>query len=227
MRCLPLGDTAVLVELGAAPGPVTSQAVRRLVRALESDPLPGVVDIVPAYTTVTLHYDPLGVGGADPFARVGAWVERRGDSDGDIPSGEWREVVIPVRYGGESGPDLLRVAEAVGLTPVEVVRMHTEAVYTVEAIGFLPGFPYLSGLPRRLEVPRRVTPRPLVEAGSVAIAAAQAGIYPQASPGGWNVLGRTDVVLFDPHSIPPATLRVGDRVRFQSLAEDRTEGGGA
>jgi inhibitor of KinA len=224
MRCLPLGDSAVLVELGTAPDPATSQAVRRLVRALEADLVTGVRDIVPAYTTVTVHYDPVRVEGLDPFARIGAWIERRSATGGETGAEPTREVVVPVRYGGGGGPDLLRVAAHVGMTPQEVVRLHTEAVYTVEAIGFMPGFPYLSGLPRRLEVPRHATPRARVEAGSVAIAAGQAGIYPQPCPGGWNLLGRTDLVLFNPAATPPATLRVGDRVRFSAVALSGEEG---
>jgi KipI family sensor histidine kinase inhibitor len=218
MRCVPLGDCAVLVEVGTVPDPSTSLAVRRLVRTLEAERISGVRDIVPAYTTVTVHYDPVQLAGQDPFAQVGAWIKERAVKAGEEGEAGAREVVVPVRYGGELGPDLARVAAYAGMTPQEVVRAHTEAVYTVEAIGFMPGFPYLSGLPRRLEVPRHATPRRRVEAGSVAIAAGQAGIYPQACPGGWNLLGRTERMLFNPAATPPAVLRVGDRVRFSAVA---------
>jgi inhibitor of KinA len=226
MRCSPLGDCAVLVEFGTAPDPAISQAVRRLVRALEADMRAGVRDIVPAYTTVTVHYDPVRVGGVDPFHGVAGWIAERAAQPGETGEEGSRELVVPVRYGGACGPDLTRVAAHVGMTTDEVIRLHTETVYTVAAIGFLPGFPYLSGLPRQLEVPRHATPRARVEAGSVAIAAGQAGIYPQASPGGWNLLGRTDLVLFNPESTPPAVLRVGDRVRFAAVAIEREEDAG-
>jgi KipI family sensor histidine kinase inhibitor len=123
--------------------------------------------------------------------------------------------VIPVRYGGADGPDLLEVSRLTGLTVPEVIAAHSGASYEVRFVGFSPGFPYLSGLPEKLHMPRRETPRKSVPAGSVAIAGAQAGIYPVRSPGGWNVIGRTDLVLFDAAKDPITTLAPGDRVRFE------------
>ena len=123
-------------------------------------------------------------------------------------------VEIPVRYGGTHGPDLSELAERLQRSESEVIGLHTETEYTVQMVGFLPGFPYLGPLPEALHLPRRDTPRLRVPPGSVAIAGGQTGIYPQASPGGWHLIGHTDFRLFDPHERPPARLQPGQRVRF-------------
>ena len=123
---------------------------------------------------------------------------------------------IPVRYGGAEGPDLAEVANQLQQTEQDIVRLHVEALYRVFMIGFLPGFPYLGPLPAALMLPRRAVPRLKVPAGSVAIAGRQTGVYPQDSPGGWHVIGRTDVRLFDPGARPPALLRPGMAIRFIS-----------
>jgi inhibitor of KinA len=128
-----------------------------------------------------------------------------------------RLVEIPVCYGGEHGPDLEAVAARAGVEPAEAARLHSKAVYTVQAIGFTPGFPYLAGLPAALHAPRRPTPRETVPAGSVGIGGAQTGVYPLASPGGWNLIGRTPLRLFRAEEANPSVLRVGDRVRFRPI----------
>jgi inhibitor of KinA len=125
--------------------------------------------------------------------------------------------MVPVCYGGEWGPDLETIGRAHGLSADEVVSVHSGAEYLVSAVGFTPGFPYLSGLPERLHTPRRETPRTRVPAGSVAIGGAQTGIYPFETPGGWNLIGRTPWRLFNPHARPPTLLQVGDRVRFRPI----------
>jgi inhibitor of KinA len=126
---------------------------------------------------------------------------------------------IPVHYGGNDGPDLLVVADACSLSPAEVIALHTAQPFPVLMLGFMPGFPYLGGLPTRLHLPRRSTPRAYVPAGSIAIANDQTGIYPNQSPGGWHLLGRTTVQLFDPTRDPPSLLTPGDLVRFISIGE--------
>jgi inhibitor of KinA len=128
-----------------------------------------------------------------------------------------RVIDVPVTYGGAAGPDLDKVATALGLAPAELVAIHTAEVYRVMMIGFTPGFPYIGPLPDRLQVPRLTTPRAAVPAGSVAIAAGLTGIYPARLPGGWHLIGRTDLLLFDPAATPPATLEPGDGVRFVPL----------
>ncbi len=136
------------------------------------------------------------------------------DPTGGAESVAGRVVEIPVRYGGDDGPDLSDVARAAGLSDDDVVGVHSSAEYVVGFVGFSPGFAYLLGLDERIAVPRLKTPRPRVPAGSVGIGGAYTGVYPRATPGGWRLIGRTDIELFDPGRDPPALLRPGDRVRF-------------
>jgi len=216
MRCRPLGDSALLVDLAAAADPVTARRAQVVCARLRASPLPGVLECIPAFVTVCVHYDPLVLAGEDGRVRLEAWIAAALPApDGALAAVPRREVTLRVRYGGEDGPDLESVATALGITAEAVVGLHSGASYTVGAVGFSPGFPYLLGLPPQLTLPRRATPRASVPAGSVAIAAGQAGIYPQSTPGGWHLLGRTDAVLFAPDRDPPALLAVGDRVRFE------------
>jgi KipI family sensor histidine kinase inhibitor len=194
-RILPAGERAVLVEL------TDLAAVHRLHRAVLAAGI--AVDAVPGERTL------LVVGDGDP-RRLAATVESLASTPDPAPA-PGRVVEIAVRY---DGPDLLHVAGLVGLTVDEVIDAHTSSAWTVAFLGFLAGFPYLTGGDARLEVDRLADPRPLVPAGSVALAAGYTGIYPAASPGGWRVIGRTDHVLFDPEADPPALLEPGDTVRF-------------
>ncbi len=219
MRIEPLGDCAALVTFGDR----IDESMHRLVRAacarLEAEPIPGATELVPAFTTVAVCYDPAAVGSAAPYRAVAAALEARlAGLEADAPVAA-RTVEIPVRYGGVAGPDLELVAARVGLTPAEVVRLHAAGDYLVHMIGFTPGFPYLGGLDPRLHCPRREAPRTAVPAGSVGIGGSQTGIYPVESPGGWQLIGRTPLVLFDPGREPPTLLRAGDRVRFVPLEE--------
>jgi KipI family sensor histidine kinase inhibitor len=196
MRILPMGPAAVLVE-DPPEGPAAWSAG---VRASEPT---GLVDVVPGASTVLVRFvDERAC--RDAVARLGLVQPRP-----PVAIGE--EVVIPVRY---DGPDLDAIAAAAGWTPDEVVGAHSGADYRVAFCGFAPGFGYLTGLPDRLHLPRRPTPRTQVPAGSVAIAAGYAAVYPAASPGGWHVLGTTELVLFDPDRDPPALLTPGTHVRF-------------
>jgi 5-oxoprolinase (ATP-hydrolysing) subunit B len=187
--------------------------VRRLHAWLRDEPIPGVVDVHPAYATVLVRFD---LRRHDPREIEHALASRVA-SLRDHPVPEPRSFVVPVRYGGADGPDLAEVASATGLGEGEVVAAHAAAVYRVAFLGFSPGFPYLTGLPAGLTTARRAAPRRLVPAGSVAIAGTQAGIYPLASPGGWNLIGRTDLALFDAERNPPALLAPGDLVRFVAV----------
>lgn len=220
----------MVVEVGDRMEESMHRQARGVWRALEAAALPGVRDLVPAYTTVTVFYDPLwwaaqGVKAAEVFGlleqRVRAVV---GDgAEGSEPATSPREVAIPVCYDGGCGPDLGEVARRTGLAEAEVIRLHLGAEYVVELIGFTPGFPYLSGLPAALEVPRRAQPRSAVPPGSVAIAGKQAGIYPLSTPGGWHLIGRTPRRLFQPEADPPAFLAPGDRVRFVRIGAPEYE----
>ncbi|MES2660337.1 MAG: 5-oxoprolinase subunit PxpB [Verrucomicrobiota bacterium] len=205
MTLKPLGDSAWLVEFPGLSGEAALARVTGLVEALKSGRPAGVLDVVPSFASVAVHFGESD--GVEVRERIGS-----AKVTDQLPAGE--EKRIPVCYGGECGPDLEEVAERVGVSTDEVIALHSGATYTVAAVGFSPGFPYLLGLPERLHVPRRATPRLAVSAGSVAIAGGQAGIYPFTSPGGWQVLGRAGVTLFDPWSARPSLLQPGDRVRF-------------
>jgi KipI family sensor histidine kinase inhibitor len=205
MTLKPLGDSAWLVEFPGVSGEAALARVAGLVAALEVDRPAGVLDVVPSFASLAVHFD--GVDGNE----IRDWIMSVKVSD-TLPAGEERR--IPVCYGGACGPDLEALADHAGLSAEEVIGLHSGAYYTVAAVGFSPGFPYLLGLPECLQMPRRQTPRLAVPAGSVAVAGGQAGIYPFASPGGWNLLGRTNVTLFDPKAERPALLKTGDRVKF-------------
>lgn len=236
MTFAPLGDHAVVVTLGEGVDEAVSIRVRTLVAVLEHARPRGLVDIVAAYATVTVFYEPAhfsNQSAATPYDEVCRVIEAlttkieasrsalAGLGLGDRSARESVATVeIPVCYGGEFGPDLDAVAVHSGLQPAEVIRLHASATYVVCAIGFSPGFPYLSGLSEKLRTPRRSTPRTTVLAGSVGIGWTQTGIYPLQSPGGWQLIGRTPLPLFDLKLTPPALLGVGDKVKFKPLAPE-------
>jgi inhibitor of KinA len=215
MTLHPMGDAAVMLEIGQAIDEPTLARVGSVARAIAAHPPAGVTDIVPAFGSVTVFYDPRRSGGYDDLAAALLRLAAGGDAAAPLPPARLME--IPVCYGGEFGPDLGVVAAHAGITPEEVIALHSGAEYRVHAIGFSPGFPYLGGLPPRLNTPRRATPRPQVPAGSVGIGSAQTGVYPVASPGGWNLIGRTPRALFRLHKAPPALLMTGDRVKFRPI----------
>lgn len=223
MQITPLGDNALLLQLGEAIDEATHQRVQAVWRALAAEPLPGVSEVVPAYTSVTLFYDPwravqAGAPETDIAGWLGTQVRERIKNPPKAAKAKPRTVVVPVCYGGEYGPDLPRVAAQAKLSPEAVVTLHSSARYRVHLIGFAPGFPYLGGLPKELATPRHAKPRMSVPAGSVAIGGEQTGIYPQPTPGGWNLIGRTPLRLFRPDQNPPVLLQAGDEVRFKPVA---------
>jgi KipI family sensor histidine kinase inhibitor len=173
---------------------------------------PHIVEVVPGMNNLTIVFDPLS---ADPDVLASELLVAWHEAVGVRPS--THEIEIPVRYGGEDGPDLQAVADHTGLSVEEVIRRHTNAEYVVFFVGFQPGFAYLGGLDTSLHMPRRAVPRLEVPAGSVGIGGAQTGIYPAASPGGWQLIGRTPSRLFDPTRDRPTLLQPGDRVRFTVL----------
>lgn len=208
----PLGDSALLVTLGAAVDPALSARVTALAASVRRLGWPGVTDVVPAHASLAVFFDPLA---ADPDAlaeRLRALALAAADAP-EPPAGTLHR--IRVTY---DGPDLAEVAERTGLTRDEVIRRHAAPTYTVFFLGFVPGFAYLGPLDPALVLPRRPEPRRRVPAGSVAIAGAQTGIYPLPTPGGWHLIGRTDAALFDPARDPPALFAPGDRVRFEPAA---------
>lgn len=223
----PLGDSALIIEVGEQVDEATHARVQATWRWLEQQALPGVTEIVPAYTTVTLFYDPLGLGaaGAPPEDIAGWLAQRTAQALAAMPAvgtaKRGRLVEIPICYDADFAPDLAVVAQARGLAPEEIIRLHQATDFLVYMLGFAPGFPYLGGLSEKLSVPRRASPRPKVAAGSVGIIGTQCCIYPIETPGGWNLIGRTPLRLFRPELEPPVLLQPGDRVRFRAIARER------
>jgi 5-oxoprolinase (ATP-hydrolysing) subunit B len=211
---LPFGDNAVLLDLREPPGiraARRAQALARAVAALrETDsrlraPVPGAASVL-------VPFDDAETDVAEVAARLAPLLAALPVDP--PPPGDAREHLVPVRYGSAQGPDLQAVAAAAGLSPDEVVALHSGTAFEVLFLGFAPGFAYLGDLPEPLVTPRLATPRIRVPAGSVAIADRFTAVYPAASPGGWRLIGRTDLTLFDPADDPPTLLRPGDRVRF-------------
>ena len=210
LRYSPDGDGAVRVEFGHAVDPRINRRVHGFCAALSDADIDGVIEFVAAYAVATVYYDPATV-------EYDALVDRLRElvhPDLEVPSTRSTIVEVPVVYGGDFGPDLARVAQARGLTIDMAIAMHSRRDYLCYMIGFMPGFPYLGELPVELRTPRLETPRTRVPAGSVAIADAQTGIYPRETPGGWNIIGRTPLRLFDPSTDIPSVIRPGDTVRF-------------
>ncbi len=206
----PLGDSSLLVQLGDDIDLVTNLHVHALDARLRAHPISGIVETVPAYATLLVHYDPLIL----TWAQVTEWLKEEMAAVAGATFRKVRRVEIPVRYGGVLGPDLAFVASYHHTTPAEIVRLHTAQDYTVFMMGFTPGFPYMGKLDDALATPRLDTPRTRVPAGSVGIAGAQTGIYPIDSPGGWQIIGHTPLPIFDLSAAEPFLFAPGDRVRF-------------
>ena len=228
MQVTALGDSALIVRVrdrfDDAPDETLSEVLAAL-RRLENAQIPGVIELAPAYTTVAVFFDPLRAihDGAGPDGVIELLIQRIGEA----LAGRRRQhkhaahtAEIPVCYDLEFAIGLERVARHAQISPGEVIDLHRAAQYRVNCIGFTPGFPYLTGLPKRLATPRHAIPRKEIPAGSVAIGGAQTGIYPQESPGGWNVIGRTPLRLFDPQRDPPVLLQTGDEVRFRKITRE-------
>ncbi|WP_409291447.1 5-oxoprolinase subunit PxpB [Peribacillus sp. SCS-37] len=219
----PLGDGAVVIELGKEISPGVQHMVRVVSALLDEQESGWLVEYVPAFTTVTVFYDIVRAaslsGGRYPFQAVTFELKKLLRDPGLLDIPKPRIVDIPVCYGGRFGPDLGFVAEYNGLTPEEVILIHAGGEYDVHMIGFAPGFPYLGGMSERIAAPRKETPRLKIPERSVGIAGNQTGIYPIETPGGWQLIGRTPLSLFQPDEESPSLLRAGDRVRFRPVPE--------
>jgi len=215
MRFLPAGDRGLIVELGSEISIEINERVRALAIGIEAADIPGLGEVIPTYRSIGVEYDPLVTSLDEMQARirdVAAHLDPRGLTTPKL-------VRIPTVYGGEYGPDLSFVVEHTGLSEAEVIRGHSQARYHVYMIGFTPGYVYLGGLPERLHTPRLPSPRLKVPKGSVAIGGAQTGIYSVASPGGWRIIGRTALNLFDPTQQIPTPIVPGDAVQFVPITE--------
>jgi KipI family sensor histidine kinase inhibitor len=215
-RLLELGDAALTLEFGDRIDPELNARVMAARDALAADTFPGITDLVPTYRSLTVHFDPLRIDRAALVERLHAAAETMQKS-ALATNTNARHFEIPVRFGGEDGPDLDEVAATVGRSAAEIIDTlcSPSLELRVYLIGFLPGFPYMGELPEWLRLPRRATPRTAVPPNSVAIAGPQAAVYPWQSPGGWHLLGRTTVQMFDAsNTARPALLAPGDTVRF-------------
>lgn len=224
VRLYPLGDAAVVLEFGQAIDPATHRLIQAFTSVLDRHPPPGLREYVPAFTTLTVYYDPWELRQASeqlPYEQVASALQKM------LPAAQAALasyvpgplVEIPVCYGGDFGPDLGLVASHAQLAPAAVVARHAQPDYLVHMVGFAPGFPYLGGLDAQLATPRRAQPRPLVPAGAVGIAGAQTGIYSLPTPGGWQLIGRTPLRLFEAGRARPSLLQAGDRLRFVPISE--------
>lgn len=209
---VPFGEAALLVRLGERIDPAVNARVHALADLLRASGAVG--EPVPGYTSLVVPFDPLTAQPADVERAVREALARL-DARGEAPASVAEPVMeIAVRYGGEDGPDLAEVAERSNLTPAQVIELHASVTYRAYLLGFAPGFAYLGELPAALEMERRQTPRQRVPAGSLAIAGRQTAVYPLATPGGWHLIGRTDVRLWDPQREPPALIGPGRLIRF-------------
>lgn len=212
------GDSALAVRYDPAADPDAREHAALAARTLAAGVLPSHCEVIPSYYALTIEYEPL----LASFDELQSIVEEA--LADPVPSGlsQPRTIVVPVCYGcepnaGEFGPDLARLASLCGLEADEAVRLHARRTYRIDMLGFMPGFPYLSGLDGRLRCPRLATPRTSIPAGSVGIGDNQTGVYPLSSPGGWNIIGRTPARLFTPERDVPTPYRVGDRLRFEPI----------
>ncbi len=215
LRFLRMGEQGLLVEVGCGIDRTVNARVHRLASALKRQAVAGILEMVPSYRSLLILFDPLLLSRKILQDTVTGLVNNGDFGDTSI---EWGKVVrLPVCYGGDFGPDLEFVACHNGLSPEEVIALHSREIYPVYMLGFLPGFPYLGGLSTRIATPRLQTPRKNVASGSVGIAGSQTGVYPLESPGGWRIIGRTPLRLFDPFRAEPFLVSSGDRIRFDPI----------
>ena len=217
-RFLPTGDTSVCVEFGNEINQKINSEIRAFNILLNEEKIKGVVETVPTYRSIMVHYDPGVISNKQLVARLKALTGKMDKVE--IPPSEVLE--IPVLYGGEEmGPDMAFVAEHAGISEAEVIKLHTEPEYLIYMLGFTPGFTYLGGLNDKIETPRLKTPRVKIPAGSVGIAGKQTGVYPIDSPGGWQLIGRTPVRMYDPEREVPILPQAGQYIKFTAI--DRAE----
>jgi KipI family sensor histidine kinase inhibitor len=216
-RYLPFGDSALIVEFGDTINAAINRKVIALSETIEKAGIKGIKELVPTYRSLLIRYNPAET----TYQQLISSIEKFEKALEETPLEAKKErIVIPIVYGGVYGPDLSYVAEYHGLTEEKVVKLHSEREYRVYMIGFVAGFPYLGDVSDEIATPRLETPRLKVPAGSVGIAEKQTGIYPCEAPGGWRIIGRTPIKLFDPLWQPPALLKPGDTVKFKPISEE-------
>ncbi len=210
MKIFPVGDKALIVKMGDAISPEIHARIRKLLLSLEREPIEGIVDLIPSYNELLIQFDPIKLSYNDLKGFILSFDNKL--TEVVLPPG--RIVYVPVCYGGEYGPDLSALADFHSLSEEQLVGLHSSTDYLVYMLGFTPGFCYMGGMDERIASPRKSTPGLHIPAGSVGIAGGQTGIYPIASPGGWQIIGRTPLKLFDPGRKPFFLIEMGDFVRF-------------
>ena len=216
VRYLVAGDSAVCVEFGNEISPEINKKIRAFKIAVEKSDIPGIVETVPTYRSLLVHYHPEVIG----FKAKKEKFDKLMGSLSSIPIPPPTVIEIPVLYGGEMGPDIENVAEHNHKTVEEVIKIHTSEEYLIYMIGFIAGFPYLGGMSKEIATPRLKSPRVKIEGGSVGIAGEQTGIYPVASPGGWQLIGRTPLKLYDADREKPVLLEAGQYIKFAAVTEE-------
>ncbi len=216
VKFIPAGDRSLVIEFGNSISPEINTEIRNSLIAIEENNFPAILETIPTYRSILIIYDPMLI---DYKSLVGSLKEIINKS-GDNKEKQARIVELPTVYGGEYGPDIKFVADHNNLSIEEVIEIHSSSDYLVYMLGFTPGFAYLGGMDKRIESPRLQIPRTKIPVGSTGIAGSQTGIYPIDSPGGWQLIGRTPVKLYDPLADTPILLNAGDYVRFSPISEE-------
>ena len=216
IKILTAGDSSLLIEFGNEISPKINQKIATTVKLMKEQHIEGVVDIIPAFCSLLINYDPRVIGYEELKKRMKALVK----VDIKAEAGKKKVYEIPVCYGGEYGPDLENIAKHAGLSEQEVIEIHSSRDYLIYMLGFLPGFTYLGGLDERIHTPRLASPRLKISAGSVGIGGSQTGIYPLDSPGGWQLMGMTPIKTYDPDREVPILVEAGDYIRFVPVSEE-------
>lgn len=216
IKLLTAGDSSILLQFGNTIDPAINRKIAATVQLMREQHINGVTDVIPAFCSLLINYDPRVISYEQIKGRMEALVKI------DVSAGNTRKRVfeIPVCYGGEYGPDIQNIADHAGLSVEEVIQIHTSRDYLIYMLGFLPGFTYLGGLDERIHTPRLANPRIRIPAGSVGIGGSQTGIYPMDSPGGWQLMGLTPVKTYDPDREVPILVEAGDYIRFVAIDED-------
>lgn len=216
INILTAGDSSILIEFGKEISPEINRKIKATVQLMKEQHIEGVVDVIPAFCSLLINYDPRVISYDEIRDRMQNLVKV------DAKSGEEKKRIyeIPVCYGGEYGPDIENIAANAGLSVEEVIKIHSSRDYLIYMLGFLPGFCYLGGLDERIHTPRLANPRIKINAGSVGIGGSQTGIYPLDSPGGWQLMGMTPVKTYDPDREVPILVEAGDYIRFVPIDEE-------
>ncbi|MFC7370147.1 5-oxoprolinase subunit PxpB [Fictibacillus iocasae] len=216
----PLGDSAVLLQFGSGISREMNEQVQIAAAALEASPFKGMKELIPAFSTLAVEYDPVLVNDPFPYEAVKVIIKDTLQKAKGIHTSLSKTVKIPVCYESPFAMDLDVLSQHTGLSVSEIISLHTSADYYVYFLGFAPGFPFLGGMPEKLAMPRKASPREKIPAGSVGIAGSQTGVYPIETPGGWQIIGRTPLQFFDPENEEPVLISPGDTVNFYPISKE-------